>query len=81
MSKAADVAVLENEGGVTAYEYQNANAHLIENIKKNAEAGFRWTVVVSPNERGRKLVRKIAKQELDLVLMNKAEFATLKEFT
>lgn len=78
VTKAADVAVLEMNGEVTAYEYQDTNSHLVENLRRNAMAGFRHTVVVCPNKRALGMAKRTA--ELEPGLLKTTEFATLKEF-
>jgi hypothetical protein len=79
-SKAADVAVLEPDGSVTAYEYQNSNSHLVENIRRNALAGFGRTVVVCQNAASLARASKLIERELEPELLEQVRLATLKEF-
>jgi len=80
ISKAADVAVLEKDGSITAYEFENTNSHAVENIKRNAEVGFRKTVVVCPTTRALESARKLIERELEPNLKESVTFATLREF-
>ncbi|MBU0515259.1 MAG: hypothetical protein KJ621_10860 [Proteobacteria bacterium] len=79
-NKSADVAVLEPDGSVTAYEYQNSNSHLVENIRRNALAGFVRTVVVCQNASSLARARKLIERELEPELLEQVSLATLKEF-
>ena len=58
VTKAADVAVLETDGSVVAYEYKEGIEHVVENIERNRAAGFVKTVVVFRNDTVRKKVIK-----------------------
>lgn len=80
ITKSSDVAILEEDGRVIGYEYENTNAHLMENITRNAKAGFSGTVVVCPNTRARVKAERIVERELDPGLQGMVTFATLKEF-
>lgn len=81
ISKAADVAVLEENGSVTAYEYQDTTVHVVENILRNFEAGFRRTVVVCANKKSLEKARKAAMNGIDPELFSETRFMTLREFS
>jgi hypothetical protein len=80
INKAADVAVLEKDGSITAYEYQNTTGHLIENLSKNAEVGFSRTAVVSPTNALIESAKRLVEKQLAQDLRNSVTFVTLKEF-
>ena len=80
ISKAADVAVLEKDGSITAYEYQSTTGHLIENLFKNAEVGFRTTTVVCPTNTSLESAKRLVEKQLPADLRDSVTFMTLKEF-
>jgi len=79
-TKAADVAGLEADGSVTAYEFESTNSHLLENIRRNALAGFTRTVVVCPNAAALSRARRAAGREIEPELRDRVSFGQLKEF-
>lgn len=80
LSKAADVAVLEKDGSITAYEYQSTTGHLTENLLKNAEVGFRRTVAVCPTNASLENAKRHAQKQIRPDLRESVTFTTLKEF-
>jgi len=79
VTKAADVAVIEPDGSVVAYEYEEGIEHAVENIERNRAAGFIKTVVVCRNDTVRnKVIKKAEKEGCHLLAGETAR--SLKEF-